>query len=220
MRNKYKLSQVLYLGVIFLTIYGCYPSEDLTVSELDLVVTVPDESVDFRNFQTFAIPDTIVRITANGGDENSPGPFDQLMLDLVIQNLEDLGYVRELDPANNPPDLYVFVELVVIDNIIISPGYPIWDYWGWWGGWWPGYPIGPGWGGWYPYVPIVTSYTTGTIIIDMLDPNNLRLAEEEIPIIWSAFLNGLVTSNAAGTEARITTNINQAFDQSPYLGTN
>jgi len=84
----------------------------------------------------------------------------------------------------------------------------------------PGWGYGPGWGGGYPYVPVVTSYTTGTLIIDMIDPNNPNTSEEIIPIIWSAFLNGLVTGSEASIQTRVTNGINQAFDQSPYLGTN
>ncbi|MDH3708292.1 MAG: DUF4136 domain-containing protein [Cyclobacteriaceae bacterium] len=214
MENDFRL----VYGLIFLLLSSCYPTEDLFVEDLDIVVTTPDESVDFTNFQTFAIPDTVVRLTSNGSDENSPGPFDQLMLDLVVENMEALGYVRELDPENNPPDLLIFVQLAVIENILISPGYPVWNNWGWWGGWWPGWGYGPGWGGYYPYVPVVSSFTTGTLFIDMIDPNRPDVADQEIPIIWSAFLNGLATGSSASIEARINTNINQAFDQSPYLG--
>jgi len=209
------MQSVLAGSILFMA--GCYPREDLTVSELDLVVTIPDQSVDFSLFQTFSLPDSVIRI---GDEDNEEGPFDQLMLNLVRSNLESLGYVEETNPLVNPADVVVFVELLIVDNYVISGGYPIWDYWGWWGGWYPGWGYGPGWGGGYPYVPVVSSYTTGTIIIDMIDPNNPNMSEEEIPIVWSAFLNGLVQGSASTTETRITNTINQAFDQSPYLATN
>ncbi len=188
------MQSVLAGSILFMA--GCYPREDFTVSELDLVVTIPDQSVDFSLFQTFSLPDSVIRI---GDEDNEEGPFDQLMLNLVRSNLESLGYVEETNPLVNPADVVVFVELLIVDNYVISGGYPIWDYWGWWGGWYPGWGYGPGWGGGYPYVPVVSSYTTGTIIIDMIDPNNPNMSEEEIPIVWSAFLNGLVQGSASTT---------------------
>ena len=217
MIQSVKNSNWLILGLVVILMARCYPSEDVTVSDLDLVVTVPNEQVDFSTFKTYSLPDSIIRI---GEEESEEGPFDQDILDLVRSNLNSLGYVEEDSSQINPPDLVVFVELLVIDNFIISGGYPIWNYWGWWGGWYPGWGYGPGWGGGYPYVPVVTSYTTGTLIIDMIDPNNPNTSEEIIPIIWSAFLNGLVTGSEASIQTRVTNGINQAFDQSPYLGTN
>ena len=44
------------------------------------------------------------------------------------------------------------------------------------------------------------------------------MEEEILPIIWNGLINGLVTGSDASVEQRIRTNINQAFDQSPYLG--
>ena len=62
------------------------------------------------------------------------------------------------------------------------------------------------------------SYTTGTVILDMLDVDGADDVEETFPIVWNAVINGLVTGSDASVEARIRTNINQAFDQSSYLG--
>ncbi len=208
----------LTLGWLTLLLTGCYPSEDLTVSELDIVVTIPDQSEDYGRFQTFAVPDSVVRVGQDESDEG-PGPFDDLMLDLVRSNLTALGYVEEENPETFPPDLVVLVELLVVDNIVVGPAYPIWPGWGWWGGWYPGWGFGPGWGGYYPWVP-VGQYTTGTVILDMIDPAQADDMDETVPIIWSAFINGLVTGSDAEVETRIVTNINQAFDQSPYLGSN
>ena len=92
---------------------------------------------------------------------------------------------------------------------------PCWPGWGWWGGWPPYY--GPGYCGGLPWIP-VGSYTTGTVILDMIDVNGASEVEETFPIIWNGLINGLVTGSDASVGARINTNINQAFDQSQYLG--
>jgi len=56
MRHTVKTLKWLILG-LGLIMAGCYPSEEVTVSELDLVVTVPDESIDYSSFQTYSLPD-------------------------------------------------------------------------------------------------------------------------------------------------------------------
>jgi len=96
----------LTIGLLILLLAACYPSEDFFVEELDLVVTNYDVDEDYSRFRTFAVPDSVVRVGDNGEDDG-PGPFDDLMLDLVRSNMRDLGYVEELDPENNSPDLVV-----------------------------------------------------------------------------------------------------------------
>ena len=71
----------------------------------------------------------------------SPDLFEQ-----IVNDMEALGYVREADPENNPPDLVLLASAVGTESTE-------WFYSGWWGywGWYPGwgyYPPGwgPGWG--------------------------------------------------------------------------
>jgi len=205
--------QRVIIGLFALLLYSCYPSEDFFVEELDVVVTNYDEDEDYSRFQTFAVPDSVVRIGDDGSE--GPGPFDDLMLDLVRSNMLDLGYIEETAPEINTPDLVVLVELLVVDNTVVAP---CWPPWGWWPGWPPYWGSGwcGGWGGWVP----VGSYTSGTVILDMIDVDGADDVEETFPIIWNGLINGLVTGSDASIEARIINNINQAFDQSTYLGAN
>ena len=209
MSYKLKPRWVFYIAALGL-LQACYPSEDFFVEELDLVVTNYDQDEDYARFATFAVPDSVVRIGGDGTEEE--GPFDELMLDLVRTNMQALGYVEETDPENNTPDLVVLVELLITDNTVVAP---CWPGWGWWSGWPPYW--GPGWCGGWPWVP-VGSYTTGTVILDMIDVDGADMDEETFPIIWNGIINGLVTGSDASLESRIRTNINQAFDQSSYLG--
>ena len=105
---------------ILIFILSCYPDREVTVSELDLVITLHDETVDFGQFQTFAIPDSIVRIDENGDLDLEPGEFDQEIIARIILNMEDLGYVRELNPTVNEPDLVVLTEIILIDAYVIQ----------------------------------------------------------------------------------------------------
>lgn len=89
--------------------------------------------------------------------------------------------------------------------------YSYWYDW-WYGGWYGGY-----WGWYYPPYYTVSSYTTGSVIITMADPN-LESAINKSPTIWISAANGLVTGY--NDVDRVVTAINQAFVQSPYLKTN
>ena len=101
--------QRVTIGLLALLLTRCYPSEDFTVEELDTVITNYDEDEDYSRFTTFAVPDSVARIGGDGSED--PGPFDDLILDLVRSNMLDLGYIEETDPEINTPDLVVLVEL-------------------------------------------------------------------------------------------------------------
>jgi hypothetical protein len=85
----------------------------------------------------------------------------------------------------------------------------------WYDWWYGGYG---GWYGWYypPYYT-VSSYTTGSLIITMSDPN-IESAIDRTPTIWIGAMNGLLTGGSDVNRA--VAGINQAFNQSPYLKTN
>lgn len=185
---------------------SCYPGDPLNVSETDAVITVYDQDADFSTKLTYAMPDTVLHLVGEGGDDDVSRKYDTQLLNTIADNLEALGYARVDDPQT--ADVLVVSAAAVIDYTGYSYGW-YWDYW-------YGYP--PGWG-WYPYYPSYGysySYSVGTIFVLMIDPAMADDGAERVPTIWMAALNGLVDT---GTNAqRITTGINQAFAQSKYLG--
>ena len=42
-------------------------------------------------------------------------------------------------------------------------------------------------------------------------------AGDNIPVIWSSILNGLLEGDASQLGGRVSKSVDQAFDQSPYL---
>jgi hypothetical protein len=93
-------------------------------------------------------------------------------------------------------------------------GYVWWGYWGWYPYWPVGWGASSNWyypGYWYPY-----SYSTGTLMVGMVD-GTAPAAEERVPLIWTAAVNG-VLADASTNLAVATAGIDQAFQQSPYLG--
>lgn len=187
---------------------SCYPGDELTVSETDTVVTLFDKTVDFADFDTYAMPDTVIHLVDDGDDDDVSRAYDDEILDNIADNMAALGFTRVVDPA--AADAHILIAATVRDYV----GYA---YYGWyWDYWYGGYPPAWGWYPWYPSGGVAYSYSIGTILVTMTDPDRTDSSGERVPPIWSAGLNGLADK---GTNAqRIERGIDQAFAQSRYLG--
>ena len=206
-----KIKSIFFtLAIAVVGMWGCYPGS-VTVSELDTVLTIYDDQEDFARFKTFHLPDTIIPIGEDGKEYESK--YDEQILDRVLANLLTLKYkpVSTIDSA----DIVVLLaksksELLVGWNP--CPG--CWcGYWCWYPGW--------GWGGYNPYYPgggIVYSYPIGTIFINMFD--NTSTEDMNVMAPWVGSFNGLISGSDSQILARVDNAIDQAFEQSPYLGTN
>jgi hypothetical protein len=197
---------------------ACYPDGPTSVTELDVVSTFYDQERDFGVQRTYAMPDSV----HHARDEENPDnnvelsrEFDDFILERVEANMSALGYQRiSIDQQPDSADVAILVTALGVRSFVISPGYP--PYWGWW----PDWGWGGGWGDWYyPWVPPrVSSYTTGTLFIDMAVPDSTNVTEDDLIIVWEAVANGLVGTGTQTTRERLRTGIDQAFAQSPYLG--
>ena len=206
------LFSILILSTLFL--YSCYPDYGLTTSDYDTVITVFDNDANFKK-PTYAMPDTVVHFVEEGTSEDDiDRSKDALILQTIENNMTSLGYERvPVDITSDAPGFVILVGVTVTDNYA-AVSYPGWGYWGGWG-WWGGYP---GWG--YPGGTVVYSYTTGTIFMSMLDPDKIN-SDETFGAVWLARINGVVSnSSSSNVTTRITQRINEAFNQSPYLGAN
>ncbi len=99
-----------------------------------------------------------------------------------------MGYTELVNPDSlNMADLELLVQVMTTDFYTY---YTYWyDYWGWYGGWnwyYPGYPWYPS----YPWCPgggYYNSYSTGTLIIEMLD-TDMPVVEGARPgVVWSGY---------------------------------
>ena len=189
---------------------SCYPSGPSDVTDRDTVMTAFDPAMDFGAVRTWAMPDEV--FVTEGSDDNVTDEFDELILDRVAENMAKLGYVREMNPEVNGADAVVIVQKSKRTSTGWVPGVPP----GWCG--WPGWGF-PGWGCYPPFYPwIPVSVTTGSVFVEMYDPNKpTKDSEPELPAVWGAVLNGLA-SGSTTSAARIRDGIDQAFAQSPYLG--
>ncbi len=201
---------------ILLGLASCYPGEVTSIQQLDVVVTAHDDTVTFTSFTTYALLDSVVHIDYedNLADSLLDRSNDALILAEVRAGIEAMGYVEELAPITNTPDVLVLIGAYAVEN----SAYISYPWWGWYG-WYPYYPCcyGPGYGWGYP-VGGTVSWAQGTLAISMLDPSRPGTGMEA-PVLWVAGINGLLGS-AVGVTNRITSLIRQAFDQSPYLSAN
>jgi len=195
-----------FFGALLLA--SCYPDGPDYAEELDVVLTYHNPDYIFGTKTTYAMPDKIVKITGDvaEGEEPSfiPDVNAQVILGTIANNMTDLGWVRV--DIEDEPDVFLLPAAWETTTI-----YYWYDYWGWWYG---GY-----WGGYWPYYPPVyaSSYTTGTLLMSITDPDIISTDGNRINQ-WSGAINGLLTGYFDAS--RINEGINKAFEISPYLKTN
>lgn len=204
--KKRTLTFIVILGGLLL--WGCYPGGAEYTDEFDIVVTHHNPEYDFTAKGTYAMPSEIVKITGNvaeGDDpEFLPPATSSQILSWIDQNMSAYGWTKvDLD---SEPDVILLPASWETTTV-----YYYYDYWYWWyGGYYPPY------GGYYPPV-YVSSYTTGTLLMTIKDPE--QLSGTGAPISqWTGAINGIL--NSAFNPARVKPLVDKAFEQSAYLKTN
>jgi hypothetical protein len=205
------MKRLLLMAALPVVLLSCYPAGPEYVEDLDVTYTTFDEDFDFQSRQTYAMPNKIVvDVDIEDGDTTwiyMKDVFATPILAAIDDNLESRGW-EKVDISQQP-------DVLVTPAALSSTTY-FYSYWydWWYGGWYGGY-----WGWYYPPYYTVSSYTTGSMIITMADPN----VEDDSPInqsetAWIAVGNGLFSG--AYDISRVTDAIDEAFEQSPYLKLN
>ena len=196
-----------------LILISCYSDYGLDVKDFDVVITFRDNEVNFQQYRTYAMPDSVVRMIDSSSTTEPNTTFDQTILNEIKTQMTAAGYTRIEPDTNNLPDVIVLAGVTSSDYYAAGGGY----WWGWWG-WYPGWGYYPGYGGgWYPSYGYVYSYTTGTLLISMIDPDRSDVNSKTIGVVWSGALNGVITGSESDTRVRIIDGIDKMFQQSSYL---
>ena len=201
---------VFLIPTSIILIQGCYPNNDISIEDSDVVLTTYNDSVNFASLSTYFMPDTVLPIVDPSDPEDYTNPYQTLMLNTVADNMSAYGYTR-VDTTNNTPDVAVVISVLKTTTVNAGWYYPYWGYgWGYWGGLY--YPY-------YPPVPYYTSYSTGTVVINMF--NRQIIGSDTITTqYWTAAANGILESSTSDMQNRIEAMINQAFKQTPEIKTN
>lgn len=186
---------------------ACYPKGPEFTDDYDLVATSYDPAFDFSSLTTYALPDSVVKITGNLLEDDeirfvSP-VYNAAIISSLRENLNKLGWT-EVRKFQNPD---VIILPSACENTTVY--YYDYYYWDWW------YPYSY-WNWYYPYSVYAGSYSTGSLLIQMTQPEG-RTAADNIPVIWVSVVNGLLEGSTTSIGERINRSIDQAFAQSPYL---
>lgn len=206
----HKLFSVILVVGLSIGLFSCYPDQTASVNDLDIVITNYDSSYNFGSVNSYIMPDTVVDILGSGGGTGDH-QYDNVILSQVATQLNNLGWTRVFDTLTTKPDVAVMIN--ALSSTYSYSYYDWYDYWGWYG-YWPPYYGGGGY--YYPWGTYSYSYTVGTLLIQMSEyvPTQAS-AKDSIKFVWVAGINGVISGS--NISSRISTDINQAFKQSPYL---
>jgi hypothetical protein len=199
-----------------------YPNSDERFYD-DVVATGYDKKVSFSHFKTFSIdPEVhIVKNGTNGTLVESPldSQYAEPIIAQIVKNMTAVGY-KEVD-KDSKPDLGITV--TGIDTTVTGYYSAYWGYGGYWGY--------PGYGYYYPYY-YSYSYRAGSLITEMVDltkppvgggdedagTGTAKKTAEGLGVVWSSIGYQVLESSATANLNWAKTSIDQAFAQSPYLG--
>ena len=209
---------IMVVGAGITSLVSCQkdPLKNLTPEESRIYVTNHDSTVNFSQFKTFSIADSVGYFEDNQVLGKDLTEFDATAITAVTAAMQARGFT--LVNRTDTPDLGITVSRVynTTTGIMSYPGY--WDNYG-------GYydPYYWGYSGYDYYDPTYygpdyyTTYqvTQGALSVDILNLKDAAV-DKSIRPVWSGIVRGagvFSTSAAAGE-------ISSFFEQSPYLVTN
>ncbi len=203
------MKKLLFLLIVPITVIACQKDPDFDeLSDDYLVVTTYDPDYNFSTPTNIYVPASIVLFE----DSQTPGTWTdsdaQQILSKFTTELEDAGYTVVDDETI--ADL--LLDVTYVENTSYFVDYPY--YWWWWDPYWwdGGY-----WPGWYWPYPLVYSYSTGSLIAELVDPAEIDPSSETLPSVWYVYIAGDESGSEDYDTGRIVTGINKAFTQSKYI---
>ena len=208
-----KIIPALFAAALMVT--ACEKTPDTGKLEDDyLVYTNYDNGTDFKKFSTFYVPDSVLIID---NSSNKPKylygtPASDIIITNFVKGMEAAGYTRTTDKAN--ADLGM--QLSYVEDTYRFRFYN--DY-PWWYGypWYWSYGYWGNWGGWYWPYNITYSYTTGSVLGELVDLTEPSATSKNLRVVWTAYISGLLNGNGSLNTTEVQQAIGQAFSQSPYL---
>ena len=209
-----KRVMLLLFGLAGLSVLytGCakQPLDYINSDEARIYITDHDSSVNFANYKTFSLSDSIA-VIENGKSRRQLNETDSAYLNAVKKYMAGIGYV--LVTKNQAPDLGVNVNRIINTTTgVISYD----NYWNDYGGYWDPYYWGyPGYGYYVPYAYSTYQIKEGAMSVDILDLKDAS-SDHKINVIWTGLIRGSGIFNSAVADSQV----KALFDQSPYLKTN
>lgn len=205
-----KLRMLWSLAAITILAIGCRkdPMNNLSEEESRIYITNSDSTVNFSNYQTFSISDSVVVIDGNDVSVQN-NETNHAFISAVKSEMQQLGYT--LVSRSEKPDLGVTVSRIVNTSTGVISYDNYWDYYsGFYDPFYWGYG-GYGWGA--PSFGYATyQVREGLLSVDIADLKNAE-ANNMIKVVW----NGMIRGSGIFNQATASSQVSQLFDQSPYL---
>lgn len=190
-----------------------------------LVYTAHSEDADFSAYDTFTIADSLLAIDGNDG-YLFLNDWAKTVKSQYIKDMQDMGYTYvdtgkvdsdlDQDVAGNPEaDLAIQISYVISTSYFTSfvPSTPYW-WMSYPGYWYPGY--WGDWGYWGYSFPVSYSYSTHSLLTEIVDLTAVTGDDKPLPVLWNSFIDGNISNNREDS-ARFSRAIDQSFAQSEYL---
>ena len=207
------MKKILLIPAVIILAVACH-KEPYTDSDNEyLVYTSPGKQTTFTSFQTFDLADSLLIIGQSNKPVYSQSDNALALIQAVRTNMEKRGFIYT--PDNPDADLGIQMTYVIkTERYVQYYRDPYWwlDYPGYWSpGFWGNYT-----GFYYPY-PVTYTFSTNSLMIDMVNLTVPRTGNEALEVVWSAYIGGPASTSTDYDVNRMKASIAQAFVQSPYL---
>ena len=207
------MKKILLIPAVIILAVACH-KEPYTDSDNEyLVYTSPGKQTTFTSFQTFDLADSLLIIGQSNKPVYSQSDNALALIQAVRTNMEKRGFIYT--PDNPDADLGIQMTYVIkTERYVQYYRDPYWwlDYPGYWSpGFWGNYT-----GFYYPY-PVTYTFSTNSLMIDMVNHTVPRTGNEALEVVWSAYIGGPASTSTDYDVNRMKASIDQAFVQSPYL---
>ena len=208
------MKKILFISAAVLLLAACHKEPYPQDSDNEyLVYTSPGKDVNFKNYKTFDIADSLLVI----GEKDKPVYSQSQSALALIQayriNMEKAGFIYT--PSNPDADLGVQLTYVVkTERYVKYYDDPYWwlDYPGYWpAGYWGS------WTGYYYPRPVVYTYTSNALLADIVNLTGEQEEGKPLEVLWTSYIGGPASSSLQQDVQRLTSAVDQAFAQSPYL---
>lgn len=207
------MKKILLIPAVIILAVACHKEPYIDGDNEYLVYTSPSKNVDFTSYRTFDLADSLLIIGQSSKPVYSQSDNALALIQAVRTNMEKMGYIYT--PSNPAADLGIQMTYVIkTERYVQYYNDPYWwlDYPGYWSpGFWGNYT-----GFYYPY-PVTYTYSTNSLMIDMVNLTTPQTGDEALEVVWSVYIGGPAGSSVTSDVNRMKDAINQAFTQSSYL---
>jgi hypothetical protein len=208
------MKKILFFAAALILLAAChkepYPQDG---DNEYLVYTSPGKDVNFTQYQTFDIADSLLVIGQTDKPMYSQSNNALALIQAYRINMEKRGFIYT--PSNPDADLGVQLTYVVkTERFVQYYNDPYWwlDYPGYWpSGYWGN------WTGFYYPRPVVYTYTTNALLADIVNLTGEQQTGQPLEILWTSYIGGAAGSNIQTDIQRMSAAVDQAFAQSPYI---